>query len=211
MNCGNGSMDWYNLVKVRMNRSCDCTYSIAPINIFDICIEPAIDQLTSTIYTSTVNPFVFGKYKASHIIIMESFMKLKCSNTYDQAFIRFKKKLNHEQKYYRHITIHWIKDDIFTILHKGMTSIAKNPLGGLLEQVASGSYFVAFDEKSRYYKNKWITLDENHSRVIIEEQSNIKDYFRDEGEFFIHFFDEDEVEASKLVANKNLNNLILTF
>ncbi|KAI8972154.1 hypothetical protein BDB01DRAFT_811138 [Pilobolus umbonatus] len=147
-------IDWYREAKIRMNKNCECTYSLSAMDLLDICITPTIDHLTSLIYASLST--VFDKYKTTYMVIMGSPMELKCMDVRHQSMQRLQKAVQHRQKYFNHLTIHWITDDIPSAVFKGMRFIINNPLGGLLEQISSGMYYIIFNKIVYFLDKDWV-------------------------------------------------------
>ncbi|KAI8972329.1 hypothetical protein BDB01DRAFT_810268 [Pilobolus umbonatus] len=193
--CSEGFMDWYKPANIPMSDSCSCTYSLSPIDLFDICIDPVIYHLTSIISSSTANPSLFGDYLIKDIFIMGQPMKLKCSNTNIEIFNRFKNNVERQNKYNEQLSIHWAKKPISFVIAEGIMSIVRNPLGGLLEQVTSGEYLISFTENASSFCNEWRTFNKGTSIFYFQAYERITEENRDNGFFGVFYFDEDEVHA----------------
>ncbi|KAI8985522.1 hypothetical protein BDB01DRAFT_835045 [Pilobolus umbonatus] len=115
-----GQIEWYKELHVEMNTQCDCTFVITPMNIFDICIIPAIQQIMYTIYGATTNENIFGEHETNHVALMGSIMNIKCNKTHKNALYLLDKCIKNQKKYYNHITLHWITDETSTNVYEGI-------------------------------------------------------------------------------------------
>ncbi|KAI8972312.1 hypothetical protein BDB01DRAFT_810177 [Pilobolus umbonatus] len=177
-----GLIDWYRNIPIRLSAGCDCSFTLTPIDLFDICIHPAIDHLTSIVYASVTDPCQFGTYRTDHLVIMGTFMTLKnCAHTYAQTFMRFKDAVQGQQKYYNTLSIQWISSSIQAVLIKGIKSMIKNPTGGLLEQVFAGTYKFICDEPLHLDHQHEETCTEETSYTFISEATRITEEMREDG------------------------------
>ncbi|KAI8972153.1 hypothetical protein BDB01DRAFT_811086 [Pilobolus umbonatus] len=186
-----GLSSFYKTVKIKMNKNCACTFDIAPIDIFDICINPAIEHLTSVIYSTTTNSHIFGSHNITHIAIMGAPINLKCLDTCNEIMKRLKNRITQQRRYYSHITLHWIPESILSIMHKGILSISNNPKGGLLEQITSGLYYITFSQEGFYLEGNEMLSD--RSCIYFSDDTRITDSFRNEGCLKTFFFKDDNL------------------
>ncbi|KAI8972140.1 hypothetical protein BDB01DRAFT_478739 [Pilobolus umbonatus] len=135
--------DWHNPIDIPISSKCTCTYSITHADLLEVCITPAIDQLTSTIYASTIEKSISGNHKISHLVIMGTPFKLKCVDFTNQLLNLLKTTMDNTKQYPNPIPTLWIEDSIPDVIDQGMMSIINNPSGGQLEQITSGIYHVS--------------------------------------------------------------------
>ncbi|KAI8974104.1 hypothetical protein BDB01DRAFT_807616 [Pilobolus umbonatus] len=138
-----GLIEWYKILHLKMNSRCDCTYDMSPMDLFDVCINPTVDHVTSIVYASITDKCQFGEDKVTHIALMGTLIELKsCTQTYNQLEERLMSAIQYQQKYHNQITIHWGNETMPNIIYSGIKSIINTPSGGLLEQVYSGKYMI---------------------------------------------------------------------
>ncbi|KAI8997103.1 hypothetical protein BDB01DRAFT_19715 [Pilobolus umbonatus] len=101
-----GKSEWNKEIPMKMNTHCDCTLLITPMDLFDICIIPAIQQMMAIVYGATTNTHIFGDTKIQHIILMGSIMNIKCNTTHKKALYLLKECIKKQNKYFNHITLH---------------------------------------------------------------------------------------------------------
>ncbi|KAI8975978.1 hypothetical protein BDB01DRAFT_804860 [Pilobolus umbonatus] len=181
-----GQIEWYEPIRIKMNSLCDCAFTTTPIDLFDICITPVIKQLTSKIYASVLDPGLFGEYKMHHLLIMGKLFDIKgCSNAYNQVMDIMKKMVLNQQKH----QVHWIDEDVSTVVRKGMESIIDNPIGGLLEQVYAGSYLLKGNRVLRTGSQGSDVIKEDTYYPFIKEGTRITEEMRMNGVSFQYHVD----------------------
>ncbi|KAI8972305.1 hypothetical protein BDB01DRAFT_468586 [Pilobolus umbonatus] len=193
-----------------MSNTCSCTYSMSSIDLFEVCISPAIHHLTSMIYSSTVNPFLFGKYAITDMFIVGQPLKLKCNNTNIQAFNRLKDDVELQQKNYKHLNIHVDNTTIQSVINQGAMSVIQNPLGGLLEQIISGRFMLVFNSEGLFYDRGWYICEKNAANIIyIAEYTRVTETMREDGISRSVYFDNQDV-ALNIFYHQNGEDYVTT-
>ncbi|KAI8972355.1 hypothetical protein BDB01DRAFT_909411 [Pilobolus umbonatus] len=139
-----GKSEWNKEIPMKMNTHCDCTLTITPMDILDICMVPAIKQIMSIIYGATTNTHIFGETRINHMILMGTIMNINCKTTHTKSLQLLRESVERQNKYYNHITLHWTNNQVSDMVYQGVELIKVNPLGGLLEQIISGDYGLQF-------------------------------------------------------------------
>lgn len=165
--CSKGDINWYEHIHVMLNRHCQCSLRTTRIDIFDLCVLPAIDQLYHVIISSLYAPFFFKEYSINDLLLMGSpILTDEFSYLSMEIVAAIKKKFDDHQKYHK-ARISWIDEDMDTMIYNAMKSIAEHPESGLCEQVPSVQYGYGFKSKKRYY------LDFNRGCPIAPEKTRL--------------------------------------
>ncbi|KAI8985485.1 hypothetical protein BDB01DRAFT_788439 [Pilobolus umbonatus] len=198
-----GEIDFYKKIHLKMSSHCECNLILTPIDMFDICIIPAIQQVMAIVYGATTNISIFGEYRINHIVLMGSIMNTHCKTTNNKTLQLLEKCIRKENKYYNHIKVHWINDEVLPVVYKGIRSIKFNPLGGLLEQYTTGAYYVQythdiftdFDRSQVLKKGEYLKLTKEANRItenLRENGSSTLLYFEDTAESDLYFLPNNE-------------------
>ncbi|KAI8985524.1 hypothetical protein BDB01DRAFT_92405 [Pilobolus umbonatus] len=190
-------IDWNKQIQMNMNSQCACVFMITPMDIFDICIIPAIQQIMFMVYGATTNIYIFGEYKINHIVLMGLIMDITCAATYTQVQYLLKKCVENQNKYYNHITLHWIDDEIQKVLNKGIESIKANPAGGLLEQILTGTYYGMFDDQVYTDFNRLQLSTEKEFFHLIRKNTRVTEDMRENGITTLFYYNDSENTLSK--------------
>ncbi|KAI8972964.1 hypothetical protein BDB01DRAFT_900242 [Pilobolus umbonatus] len=207
-----GDIDWYSTINININSKCKCTLDISCIDLFDICILPAIKKVRSVIYSSTTDVCMFGEYKITHIVIMGTLMKLKsCQNTDQQVLKELKKDVEYHQKYYENINIQWYDGDIATLIYKGIRSIIQYPPGGLLEQIYAGSYKLR--SSIPFYKDhQRLQLIPTHCVYsFINEGTRVTEDMRDNGASIPLYTDKDDINIGNVSQENEIRDAYMFY
>ncbi|KAI8993148.1 hypothetical protein BDB01DRAFT_902724 [Pilobolus umbonatus] len=192
-----GKSEWNKEIPMKMNAQCDCTLSITPMDLFDICIIPAIQQVMFMVYGGTTNTHIFGDTKIQHIILMGSIMNIKCNTTHKKALYLLKECIKKQNKYYNHILVHWTEQHVSKMVNQGIKSIKINPSGGLLEQIISGRYGVIFDKAVYLDFQKSDILDAGNYSIIIDYNTVVTEDMRETGRFSSHYYEGENIYLGK--------------
>ncbi|KAI8985517.1 hypothetical protein BDB01DRAFT_835040 [Pilobolus umbonatus] len=195
-------LDWYKEIPMKMNTCCDCTLLITPMDFLDICILPAIRKLMFIIYGATTNISIFGNYRINHIVLMGSIMNIKCSATHNKALYLLRECIERQNRYYNHISVHWINDEIVKTVDKGMSSIKNNPSGGLLEQIVAGAYYGLFDGQV-YASLEKSEKSANEPVVLIKKNTRITEDMRENGILSVFFFARKNIKLTLCFSAKD--------
>ncbi|KAI8985474.1 hypothetical protein BDB01DRAFT_850049 [Pilobolus umbonatus] len=184
-----GRSEWNKEIPIKMNTHCDCTLLITPMDLFDICIIPAIQQIMFIVYGATTNLHIFGDTRIQHIILMGSIMNIKCNTTHAEALYLLKECIKKQNKYYNHITIHWSEEQVSNMVYQGIKSIKRNPSGGLLEQIIGGTYTLEFDEAVYLGFQKLKLLDAGYLLAIINNPTVVTEDMRETGRSSYYYYE----------------------
>ncbi|KAI8985489.1 hypothetical protein BDB01DRAFT_90093 [Pilobolus umbonatus] len=183
-----GRSEWNKEIPMKMNTHCDCTLLITPMDLFDICIIPAIQQIMFIVYGATTNLHIFGDTRIQHIILMGSIMNIKCNTTHAEALYLLKECIKKQNKYYNHITIHWSEEQVSNMVYQGIKSIKRNPSGGLLEQIIGGTYTLQFN-KAVYFD---FQISNAHNAIgfstVIDNPTAVTEDMRETGRSFYFYY-----------------------
>ncbi|KAI8985527.1 hypothetical protein BDB01DRAFT_896603 [Pilobolus umbonatus] len=157
-----GRSEWNKEIPIKMNTHCDCTLLITPMDLFDICIIPAIQQIMFIVYGATTNLHIFGDTRIQHIILMGLIMDIVLKN-----------KTN--------ITI-------TKMVYQGIQSIKRNPSGGLLEQIIGGEYTLYFDKAVYLDFQKSEVLYEKDFFILIDNPTVVTEDMRETGRSFYFYY-----------------------
>ncbi|KAI8970709.1 hypothetical protein BDB01DRAFT_552344 [Pilobolus umbonatus] len=194
-----GKSEWNKEIPMKMNTHCDCTFSITPKDVFDISVIPAIQQMMSIVYGAITNIHIFGDTKLHHIILMGSIMNIKCNTTHTEALYLLEDCIKKQNKYCNHITIHWTKEQVFKMVCQGLKSIKRNPSGGLLEQIISGTYSLLFRTAVYLDFKKKRVLKANRSFTIIDKSTVKTENMRETG-MFSYYCEEEKIRLQLYYA-----------
>ncbi|KAI8985523.1 hypothetical protein BDB01DRAFT_835046 [Pilobolus umbonatus] len=183
-----GRSEWNKEIPMKMNTHCDCTLLITPMDLFDICIIPAIQQIMFIVYGATTNLHIFGDTRIHHIILMGSIMNMKCNTTHAEALYLLKECIKKQNKYYNHITIHWSRKQVSKMVNQGIQSIKRNPSGGLLEQITGGEYTLYFDKAVYLDFQKSEVLYEKDFFILIGNPTVVTEDMRETGRSFYFYY-----------------------
>ncbi|KAI8973020.1 hypothetical protein BDB01DRAFT_449152 [Pilobolus umbonatus] len=189
-----GRSEWNKEISMKMNTHCDCTLLITPMDLFDICINPSIQQMMAIVYGATTNMHIFGDTRIQHIILMGSIMKIKCNTTHTKSLQLLRECVENENKYYNHIALHWTKEQVSEMVNQGIKSIKRNPSGGLLEQIIGGRYGVKFDEAVYFDFQKSDILDTDHYSLIIDYNTVVTEDMRETGLLSSYYYEGKNIE-----------------
>ncbi|KAI8972121.1 hypothetical protein BDB01DRAFT_476803 [Pilobolus umbonatus] len=189
-----------------MNTHCDCTLTITPMDIFDICITPAIDQIMSIVYGATINTHIFGETRINHIVLMGRIMKIRCKETHTKALFMLEECLKNQNKYYQHIILHWSNNKVPKAALQGVISLKKNPLGGLFEQITAGSYQLQFTSAVRLHFQKYLLLKAQNKIKVINDFTVVTEDMRDNGITFLCYYTGKSLKLDLFYSPNNLND-----
>ncbi|KAI8976214.1 hypothetical protein BDB01DRAFT_359470 [Pilobolus umbonatus] len=198
-----GKSEWNKEISMEMNTHCDCTLLITPMDLFDICINPSIQQMMAIVYGATTNTHIFGDTRIQHIILMGSIMKIKCNTTHTKSLQLLRECVENENKYYNHITLHWTKEQVSEMVNQGIKSIKRNPSGGLLEQIIGGKYEVAFDKAVYLDFQKSKVLETDHYSLIIDYNTVVTEDMRETGLLSSYFYEGKNNELNLFYSSNN--------
>ncbi|KAI8985399.1 hypothetical protein BDB01DRAFT_84023 [Pilobolus umbonatus] len=198
-----GKSEWNKEISMKMNAHCDCTLLITPMDLFDICINPSIQQMMAIVYGATTNMHIFGGTRIQHIILMGSIMKIKCNTTHTKSLQLLRECVENENKYYNHITLHWTKEQVSEMVNQGIQSIKRNPSGGLLEQIIGGKYGLDFDKAVYYDFQKSDILDTDHYNPIIEYNTVVTEDMRETGLLSSYYNKGENIELNLFYSSNN--------
>ncbi|KAI8970874.1 hypothetical protein BDB01DRAFT_900858 [Pilobolus umbonatus] len=202
-----GKSEWNKELPMKINTHCDCTFLITPMDISDICIIPAIKQIMSIIYGATINTHIFGETKINHIILMGTIMNIKCKTTHTRALLLLKEYLKIQNKYYKHITLHWSNNEVSKAVLQGVILLKKNPLGGLFEQITAGSYQLQSSSAVKLPNlQKYRLLEGKKREKIIKDFTAATEDSRDGGITFLCYYTEAFLQFDLFYSPNNLNN-----
>ncbi|KAI8972148.1 hypothetical protein BDB01DRAFT_478878 [Pilobolus umbonatus] len=194
MNNKERTTDWHNPIDIPISSKCTCTCSITLADLFEVCITPAIDQLTSTIYASTIEKSISGNHKISHLVIMGTPFKLKCVNFTNHLLNLLKTTMDNTKQYSNPIPTHWVEDSIPNVIDQGMMSIINNPSGGLLEQISPGQYYLSFNKDATFHLLEWKKMEAYETGTAhIDNRERIDLNMRNDGYFRIFYINEENV------------------
>ncbi|KAI8974057.1 hypothetical protein BDB01DRAFT_408661 [Pilobolus umbonatus] len=200
--------EWNKEMPMKMNSHCDCTLLITPMDIFDICIVPAIQRMMSIVYGATINTHIFGDTKIQHIILMGTIMNIKCSPTHIKSLQLLRESIEKQNKYYNHITIHWTNNQVSDMVYQGLKSIKRNPLRGLLEQIIGGIYCLRFSEAIYLDFQKSKVLDKQNRHKLIDYHTVVTEDMRETGRSFSYYYEGKNIELCLLYSPNNQESLM---
>ncbi|KAI8972096.1 hypothetical protein BDB01DRAFT_482484 [Pilobolus umbonatus] len=188
-----GRSEWNKEIPMKMNTHCDCTLLITPMDLFDICIIPAIQQIMFIVYGAITNTHIFGDTRIQHIILMGSIMNIKCKTTHTETLYLLKDCIEKQNKYYNHITIHWSEEQVSKMVYQGIQSIKRNPSGGLLEQIIGGTYTLEFDKAVYLDFQKLKLLDAGDLLALINNPTVVTEDMRETGRSFYYYYEGENI------------------
>ncbi|KAI8969484.1 hypothetical protein BDB01DRAFT_619388 [Pilobolus umbonatus] len=187
--------DWYKSISIPLLDKCCCTYSTTLIDLYDVCIKPAVHHLASTICSVIKNTDMLEEYKINHTVIMGTPIQVKSTEFNKLIFDKLKEIMENTTNYLTGKPIHWFQNTVSNIVDKGMMSIINNPLGGILEEVSPSLYYFRFDMRSQVFFKKMRTIEPlRSSHAHVDERQRIDLNVRDSGYTRVYTFEDPCVE-----------------